>query len=132
MIKEINDLNVINSFLEKFEISITELGIYDRYLVFEINHQAVAFLNYSIMYDRSEINYIFVFNDFRNSGKASELFNFLIKLLKEKKIKNITLEVSKTNISAIGFYKKHGFVPVSVRKNYYDGTDGILMIRELE
>ena len=37
------------------------------------------------------------------------------------------LEVNKENTYAIKLYKKVGFKEVAIRKNYYDGVDGILM-----
>ena len=43
---------------------------------------------------------------------------------------DITLEVNHTNLIAINLYKKYGFKPVSVRKNYYGSSDAILMVRK--
>ena len=43
--------------------------------------------------------------------------------------KSITLEVREDNISAIKVYEKLGFKRKAIRKNYYDGVDGILMER---
>ena len=48
-------------------------------------------------------------------------------MLKKQKCVNITLEVNKENTYAIKLYKKVGFKEVAIRKNYYDGVDGILM-----
>ncbi len=49
----------------------------------------------------------------------------------EEKVSNITLEVKTSNLSAIGLYKKYGFVVISTRKNYYGSDDAYLMIREM-
>lgn len=131
MIKETTDLAIINSFLLNFNTSITEIGVYDRYLIYEIDNENIAFLNYTLIYDRSEINYIFVDEKFRKTDKASELLQFLINVLRIESVKNITLEVKKTNEIAIKFYKKHGFIESAIREKYYDGVDAILMLREL-
>ena len=48
-----------------------------------------------------------------------------------KKVQNLTLEVRKSNEVAISFYKKNGFNEVAVRKNYYKGEDGILMMKKI-
>ena len=45
---------------------------------------------------------------------------------------DITLEVRIDNFSAIHLYQKFGFKSVSIRKNYYNGIDGILMERKFE
>ena len=51
----------------------------------------------------------------------------LISYGKENKCSNITLEVKRCNLGAIGLYKKYGFSEVAIRKGYYDGVDGLLM-----
>ena len=50
----------------------------------------------------------------RRKGIASKLMEYLI-----KNNLSITLEVKKTNISAINLYKKYGFYEVGNRKDYY-------------
>ena len=44
---------------------------------------------------------------------------------------SISLEVRSTNKRAISFYKKNGFKIVSIRKKYYDDSDGLLMVKEV-
>jgi len=90
----------------------------------------IGYLSYSIMYEKAEINEIFVLNNFRNQGVGSQLLEYLLK--KCKFCENITLEVRKNNVSAISLYKKYGFKEVALRKNYYKDVDGILMMREGE
>jgi len=53
------------------------------------------------------------------------IINFCIK----KEIKQINLEVSSNNITAINLYKKYGFQKVGLRKNYYGNYDGILFTK---
>ena len=83
------------------------------------------------MYDRIEIEYIYTNLDYRNQNIASKLLNYLIELGVDNNCSNITLEVRCSNVNAINFYEKNGFKKVSIRKNYYNGEDGILMIRKL-
>ena len=47
-----------------------------------------------------------------------------------KGVTNITLEVNVNNTNAIKLYQKNGFKIVSRRENYYNGTDGYLMLKE--
>jgi len=132
MIKELKDIDIINTFLKEFGGSISTLDDpFKKYIGFEINNKIVSFLNYSLMYDRIEIEYIYTIPDYRNQNIASKLLNYLIELGIDDNCLNITLEVRCFNISAIKFYEKNGFKKVSVRKNYYNGEDGILMLREL-
>ena len=52
-------------------------------------------------------------------------------ILKAFNIENVTLEVKMDNINAINLYEKLGFKKASIRKGYYNGVDGILMIKEV-
>lgn len=103
-----------------------------KYLyVYEVDKKVVGFINYSIIYDRAELNYLYVDIDFRKRNIASEMLKFFIVDCVDNKCKNITLEVSEKNIGAINLYKKFYFDIKAVRKNYYKDSDGLLMMREL-
>lgn len=86
----------------------------------------IGYLYYSDIYDRVEINQIEIEENHRNCGKGS----LLLKELTETVNKNITLEVREDNIPAIKLYEKFNFKKVAIRKNYYNGVDGILMERK--
>ena len=86
----------------------------------------IAFLTYSFMYDRAEIDYIYVDLKYRNNGIAQALFNDMINNIGNV---SISLEVNINNKAAIEFYKKNGFKIVSKREKYYQGVDGYLMVR---
>ena len=76
---------------------------------------------------RIELEYIWVHKDYRKNGIGSKLMD---KMFSEN-VSNITLEVRKSNIDAIGLYEKYGFKVVSVRDNYYGSEDAFLMMREM-
>ena len=101
---------------------------YGHYLLDIEANEIIAYLYYSVIYDRAEINQIEVTVIHRNCGKASKLLEKMIKLVD----KNITLEVKKDNINAIHLYQKYNFQKVAIRKGYYQGIDGILMERKKE
>ena len=84
------------------------------------------------IYERVDIDYIFVSNNYRRQGIGSKLLKYLIDYCKKKNISNITLEVNKNNIPAINLYKKYEFEIVATRKNYYQEDDGLLMIRKFD
>ena len=128
MIKELNDIEVINSFLKEFNCYIDP---FKKYIGYMLDDKIVAFLNYSLIYERIEIEYIYTNSNYRNNGIASELLEYLVNLGINNNCLNITLEVRRSNITAINFYQKNGFKKVSTRKNYYNNEDGILMLRKL-
>ena len=129
MISSTKDLNIINEFLKNFNTSIEEIGVFSNYLIYEEKDSVVGFLNYDLIYDRIEIDYIYVNPEYRKQGIASKLFKYMVE--NKKNIQNITLEVRKSNINAINFYKKHGFEEAATRENYYGSEDGILMVKEM-
>jgi len=132
MIREIDDINVINNFLNKFGQNISSLDDpFKKYIGFEINGKIVSFLNYSLIYERMEIEYIYTLEEYRNNNCATKLLEYLFEVGKKNKCLNITLEVRNSNVMAISFYEKNGFKKMSIRKNYYEAEDGILMLREL-
>lgn len=131
MIKETRDIDVINSFLSYFNISIDILGVYSKYIVYYIEDEIVGFLNYDIIYDRAEIEYIFVNEKNRRENIASSLINYLFEDCNKNNCKNVTLEVRESNVVAINFYKSRDFKKVAKREKYYKDEDGILMIREM-
>ena len=104
---------------------------YTKVLVFIENNKVIGFIHINEIYDRYEINNIFVLYEYRKKGIASQLMDNIIKLGKDTGIINITLEVRKDNVNAINLYKKYGFVEKAIRKNYYNGIDGILMEKEM-
>lgn len=99
--------------------------------VLEDNNQIIGVLIIDKIYERMEIIEIEIIKEKRRQGYGNILLNFLTNLAEDEKVENITLEVKETNIPAINLYKKHGFMEVAIRKNYYQGTDGILMERKM-
>ena len=104
-------------------------NVYTNWLIYETDNKIVGFLNYDSIYDKAEIEYIYVDPLYRKSGIATRLFNKMLEDLDEKNINSITLEVRSDNTSAIKFYEKNNFKNVAIRKNYYGAVDAILMIR---
>ena len=84
------------------------------------------------IYDRIELDYIIVNDNYRRRGIASKLMEFLINYAQNNSIFNITLEVNENNLSAINLYKKYKFDLVSRRVKYYKDNDAILMIRKFD
>ncbi len=129
MIKEINLDNISildNSLISKGEVlSYFNSNPFAKFFVYLDNNAIVGFLYYSDIYDRIEINQITIFDEYRKKGYGSKLISYLVSLNKP-----ISLEVKADNNAAIHLYEKYGFKIVSVRKGYYKGIDGYLMILE--
>ncbi|MEG2322684.1 MAG: GNAT family N-acetyltransferase [Bacilli bacterium] len=120
MIKETHNLDVINN-LTDYKVTFNP---FTHVLIYELN-DIVAYLDYSIIYEKIEINYIFVQEEYRHQKIAYQLLKYVIDNNLNKD--NITLEVSINNEIAIKLYKHLGFNIISKRPNYYNGIDAYLM-----
>ena len=86
-----------------------------------------------IVADEIQLNNIGVREDLRRTGWGTLLMEHIVSSgLKGGRSRKIYLEVSETNERARLFYRKNGFRDSGRRRGYYDGTDAILMERELK
>ena len=109
------------------EIDIISTNPFGRRIEYFVDDVSVGYLEYSLIYDRMEIDNIMVNEEYRKQGIGTELMTYLITLAENYQVKNITLEVRVSNEIAKNLYKKFGFREVAIRKYYYGDEDGILM-----
>ena len=102
-----------------------------RRLEYVMNNEVIGYLEYSLIYDRIEIDNIKVLEEYRNMGFGTMLMAYLVSLAIDLRVINITLEVRVSNFVAIKLYKKFGFREVALRKYYYGDEDGILMEKQV-
>lgn len=127
MIKEITSSSLeLKKFLNENKISIIDNDPFSKFIVYLEDTKIIGFLSYSVIYERAEINYIFVLESYRGKKIASKMLKYMISSCKI--CDNITLEVRESNTIAISLYKKFGFKEVAIRENYYNNEDGILMM----
>lgn len=135
MIKFISDgeFEEANKLLECFNFEITASGD-NPFLKCIVSKEKNlnGILVFNLIYDRIELNYIAVKRSFRRQGIAQQMLEYLFNFSKLNNIRNITLEVNKSNIPAINLYKKNAFASVALRRNYYGKDDAMLMIRKFD
>lgn len=141
MIIEINnnDSLLINQLETSFEkvfknnkiVDDLNKNIFSKYFILQEKSNIIGYINYYDLYDRFELAYIEVKEEYRNKKYGSKMLEYLINIGKNHNIDNITLEVNINNINAIKLYEKYNFEKVTVRKGYYDGVDGYLMERKM-
>ena len=122
MIIESNKKEIEDIFNKIFNQEL-KLNVYSKIIVYK-EKKILGFLIFDDIYDRYEIEFIGVLEEYRNKGIGSKLMEYLNN-------KNVSLEVDVNNTNAIKLYEKYGFKKVSVRKNYYQGHDAYLMVREV-
>ncbi|MBO5138469.1 MAG: GNAT family N-acetyltransferase [Bacilli bacterium] len=133
MIKSLNNIASLKQYhsdILKEQDIISEINVnpYARYLFYVENNQIIAYIYYSDIYERAEINMFEVDSKYRNNKIGNKLMEYLINNIK----KDITLEVKEDNYIAIYLYEKYGFKKVAKRPGYYGKEDGILMQREYQ
>lgn len=121
-LKELND-----TFFDKKRImqEIKE-NPFGKMIIYTEKTKISGYVYYSDIYERIEINNIEVEINNRNNGIGTKMLNYLLK----KNKNSISLEVKKDNYAAIELYKKFDFEEKAIRKGYYQGIDGILMVRQ--
>ncbi len=98
-----------------------------KYIVAISKGEVIGFAGIKFALDQADIMNIVTRKDHRNKGVGTLLLNELISICKEFKANSIFLEVNEDNKPAIKLYEKVGFESVGIRKNYYQGKNGIVM-----
>lgn len=104
---------------------------YARRIEFYDNKEVLGYLEYSHIYDRIELDNIFVNEIRRGEGIGRKLMSYLVAIAIDNHVINITLEVRVSNDIARNLYKSFGFREVALRKFYYGDEDGILMEKQV-
>ena len=70
--------------------------------------------------NEGDITNIAVSPEYRGKGIGLSLMNALKELARNKNIGNLILEVRESNHTAIHLYERAGFLPVGIRRNFYE------------
>ena len=89
------------------------------FLVAKENEKTVGYIGANNILGEVFITNIAVTKPFRRMGVASLLLKTLIEKCREEKAQYLTLEVRKSNISAIKLYEKFSFSKVGERRDFY-------------
>ncbi|MBS7360683.1 MAG: ribosomal protein S18-alanine N-acetyltransferase, partial [Oscillospiraceae bacterium] len=114
--------------LEKISFSTpwTEQGLeeeiensFSRFFVAQNNGEVLGYIGAHNVLGEVYITNIAIFPEFKRQGIGKKLIETLLNSVKEENAEFVTLEVRKSNESAIGLYKKMGFKVVGERKDFY-------------
>jgi len=86
-----------------------------------------GFIEFIQVADFADIHDVFIEEEHRGLGLGNFLMQQFLAEMKARNVRHVTLEVRVDNLKAISLYEKSGFEKINVRKNYYQGIDGILM-----
>ncbi|MFP3167609.1 ribosomal-protein-alanine N-acetyltransferase [Thermoproteus sp. CP80] len=101
---------------------------YENSYIYIENNKVLGYIITCVEGSAAHIISIAVRQEARRRGVGSALLCTALRLLKNRKVEKIYLEVRMSNKNAIDLYKKAGFQIVEVLRNYYsDGEDGYRM-----
>lgn len=127
---QISDKSILDLWSKRaFDTKLSDEAI-DLIYVFE-EEVIKGYISFRVFYERAELTYLYVDNQYRNKNIATKLLIAMQDILKENKVETITLEVSVLNMCAIHVYEKMGFKKIGKREKYYHGVDAFLMMKEV-
>lgn len=99
------------------------------YMVAVLDDEIAGYCGLWGVLGEGQINNVAVAKKFRNQGIGYKMLTHLINIGREQGLLEFTLEVRRSNLSAINVYHKLGFSEEGIRKNYYEEPteDGIIM-----
>lgn len=100
-----------------------------HYVVAEIDGRHVGHAGALRIADEGHVTTVVVDPERRNGGIGARLMLDLHQWAIERGLAAMTLEVRVSNAAAIALYRRFGYAPAGVRKNYYsdEGEDGLVM-----
>lgn len=91
--------------------------------------ELAGYIGFMIVDEEAHMTTIATAPAFQRSGVATTMIVDGIRTLRADGVKHISLEVAANNERAQALYRRFGFAPVAVRKNYYPvtGQDALVM-----
>lgn len=89
------------------------------YFVAQMGEEIIGYISAKSVLDEVDLWYIAVESQYQNQGIGSRLMKEFMDDMNLNGMQQITLEVRKSNQSAIHLYKKYHFKEISIRKDYY-------------
>lgn len=92
---------------------------YAKYAVIEHDNHVVGYCGMWVVMDDAQITTIAIKNEYRGKGLGEQILLHSMNVAKKLGATRVSLEVRVSNEIAKQLYKKLGFVPGGIRKNYY-------------
>jgi ribosomal-protein-alanine N-acetyltransferase len=94
-----------------------------------VGDDMAGYIGFMIVDDEAHMTTLATAPDFQRAGVATTLIVSGIRTLRADGIRHLSLEVAANNDPAQSLYRRFGFAPVAVRKNYYPvtGQDALVM-----
>ena len=103
----------------------------DTVWLLQVHQQWAAWMVWQHVCGEIELHLITTAAEHRRQGLAGRLLQALEKAACTLNAQRILLEVRANNTAAQQLYRKHGFVQIATRKNYYGGTEDAWIMEKL-
>ena len=100
-------------------------------IVLKDEDKIVGYYDIWYMFDNADLSNIAIKKEYQGKKLGEYILKDCLKRCIRKNVEFLHLEVRVDNTKAINLYKKLGFVDVRIRKGYYNGTDGVDMVKGL-
>lgn len=113
----------------KYETFLSSFEIGHKGLICKHNSEIIGFIIFSPINPEAHILSISVIKKIQSKGVGTLLLRSMLDQCKAMNYKKIFLEVRTSNLQAINFYQKFGFIKDAIRDNYYtdNSEDALLM-----
>ena len=113
----------------KYETFLSSFEVGHKGLICKHNGEIIGFIIFSPISPEAHILSISVIKKIQSKGVGSLLLRSMLDQCKAMNYKKIFLEVRTSNLQAINFYQKFGFIKDAIRDNYYtdNSEDALLM-----
>jgi ribosomal-protein-alanine N-acetyltransferase len=113
----------------KYETFLSSFDVGHKGLICKHSGEIIGFIIFSPISPEAHILSISVIKKIQSKGVGSLLLRSMLDQCKAMNYKKIFLEVRTSNLQAINFYQKFGFIKDAIRDNYYtdNSEDALLM-----
>lgn len=115
---------------ESFLYDELHLNPFSRMFIIEDHDGFAGFIGLRVD-DQAELMNFAIVPQKQRLGYGKALLDFILNLLKKENIKQLTLEVRKSNLAAQRLYEKCGFTFSHIRKDYYKNEDAFVYMKEV-
>ncbi len=99
------------------------------FITAKLSNKVVGYAGVSYVLDSADLISIVVDKEHTHMKIATNMLENIISFCNKNNIKEILLEVRKSNMAAQSLYLKFGFEIISIRKKYYNNTEDAYVMK---
>lgn len=106
---------------------------FSHYWVIQTNDKIIGYAGMWVTFESATITNIAILPEYQHKGWGQAAMDRILKEANDNNCEMISLEVRVSNLKAINFYKKNGFIHINTKKGYYKDNfeDAYYMVKAL-